>query len=146
MTLSCIVLPLQLGASSRILLLLFCILLRRNPRNSSNMRFLTSLLGVASIASAPVLAEILVFGVPAVIKPGQPFNASFQNALQQPSQSTIVWGYTPYDSTTPPAYMPQHNTVGMPIATVNFGGETTLIVCPRSFTIRWASPDAVHYY
>ncbi|KAK1766315.1 hypothetical protein QBC33DRAFT_542495 [Phialemonium atrogriseum] len=85
------------------------------------MRPLTSsLLAVLYLASIPVLADISVFGVPAIIQPGQPFSASFQNAIQQPAQYTMVWGYTPYDDTTTPGYMPQHNTVGMPIATVYF--------------------------
>ena len=87
------------------------------------MQLFTSLRCAVLLAGAPVLAEIVVFGVPAIIKPGQPFNASFQNAIQQPSQYTIVWGYTPYDKNTPPAYMPQHNTVGEPIGTVNYGGK-----------------------
>ncbi len=92
------------------------------PYTPSKMRLLASLLAALSLASTQVLADVSVFGVPAIIKPGQPFNASFQNAIEQPAQYTMVWGYTPYDDTTPPAYMPQHNTVGLPIATVYYPG------------------------
>jgi hypothetical protein len=87
------------------------------------MRALTSLLATLSLASSPVLADIVGFGVPAVIKPGQPFNATFQYAIEQPRQSIMVWGYTPFDDSTEPAYMPQHNTVGYPIATLNLAGS-----------------------
>lgn len=87
------------------------------------MRFLAPILAALSLASVPALADIVVFGVPAIIKPGQAFNASFQYASQQPRQYTMVWGYTPYDDTTPVAYMPQHNTVGLPITTNYFPGS-----------------------
>ena len=85
---------------------------------------LLSVLAALSLVSAPVLADISVFGVPAIIKPGQPFNASFQYASQQPRQDVMYWGYTQYKDSDPPAYMPQHHTVGSsPMARLNFDGS-----------------------
>ncbi len=84
------------------------------------MRLLASILTGLSLAVAPVLADITYFSVPAVIQPNTPFNATYTYADEQPSQFFFVWGYTPFDYTTPHAYMPQHNTVGHPITTVPF--------------------------
>lgn len=88
------------------------------------MRPFNSLLVALSLACVSVLADIVVFGVPAIIKPGESFNASFQWASEQPRQDVMFWGYTHYKESDPAGYMPQHNTVGgAPMARLNLEGS-----------------------
>jgi hypothetical protein len=98
----------------------------------AQMQSFISRLALVTLASTSILADVAIFGVPAIIKPGQPFNATFEYADEQPNQNTVFWGYWPYDDNTGAVDMPQHNTVGIGMVTVSLSG----LLFPSRFTIR----------